>query len=180
MSAFEKQDKRSAILDAAERRARTGGYNGFSFRDLAEDVGIKSASVHYHFPTKEDLGAAITERYTSRAIESLGDPAGLSGAEAVDRVAGLFVHANEVDDLMCLCGLFGAEAGGLPQPTVLEVKVYFDALTNWLCEALKGPDRTIRAEMIVATLEGALIISRARGDKEQLHRLHRQLRRSFA
>ena len=31
---------------------RRGGFHGFSFRDLAADVGIKSASVHYHFPIK--------------------------------------------------------------------------------------------------------------------------------
>lgn len=179
MSTIEKQDKRSAILDAAERRARTGGYNGFSFRDLADDVGIKSASVHYHFPTKETLSAALAERYTDRSIESLGDPQGLTEAEALDRVAGLFVHANEVDDLMCLCGLFGAEAAGLPQPTVAEVRAYFDALSTWLSKAFSGPDRTVRAEMIVATLEGGLIMSRTRGDTEQLRRLHAQLRKTL-
>ncbi|MEM6476630.1 MAG: TetR/AcrR family transcriptional regulator [Pseudomonadota bacterium] len=175
-----KPDKRTAILDAAETRARTGGYNGFSFRDLAEDVGIKSASVHYHFPTKEALGAALTERYTMRAIESLGDPAGLNELEAFDRVAALFVHANEVEDLMCLCGLFGAETAGLPEPLVAEVKAYFEALTSWLSDALQGQNSVLHAEMIVATLEGALIMSRTSADKDLLRRLQARLRETIA
>ena len=44
----------AAIMDAAERRMRIGGFNGFSFREIAADVGVKSSSVHYHFPTKGD------------------------------------------------------------------------------------------------------------------------------
>ncbi len=60
------------ILDAAERFARQAGYNGFSFRDVAAEVGIKSASVHYHFPTTGDLGAALAGRYADRFFERLG------------------------------------------------------------------------------------------------------------
>ncbi len=56
--------KKEAILNAAENKARLGGYNNFSFRELANEVGIKSASVHYHFPTKADLGAELVKRYT--------------------------------------------------------------------------------------------------------------------
>lgn len=176
----QKQDKRGEILDAAERRARSSGYNGFSFRDLADDVGIKSASVHYHFPTKEALGTAITERYTARSVESLGDAQGLSEAEAFDRVAGLFLHSHEVDDLMCLCGMFGAEAAGLPDALVVEVRAYFDALIDWLSAAFKGQGRTVRAELVVASLEGALIMSRVRKDKDQLRRLQSEIRKTLA
>ena len=59
-------DRRSAILDVAERRIRAHGYNGFSFREIADEIGIKSASVHYHFPTKADLAAAVAKRYRER------------------------------------------------------------------------------------------------------------------
>src|ERR1700744_3605487 len=57
-------DMSNAIMDAAELRIRKGGYGAFSFRELAADVGVKSSSVHYHFPTKEDLGAAVIRRYS--------------------------------------------------------------------------------------------------------------------
>src|SRR6185503_20910985 len=65
-------DMADAILDAAERRIRQGGFSGFSFRELAADVGVKSSSVHYHFPTKEALAAAVVRRWaeeTSKHID---------------------------------------------------------------------------------------------------------------
>jgi TetR/AcrR family transcriptional regulator, transcriptional repressor for nem operon len=65
-------DVKTAIMDAAERRMQRGGFGGFSFREIAADVGIKSSSVHYHFPTKEDLSAAVIRRwaeYTSELID---------------------------------------------------------------------------------------------------------------
>jgi TetR/AcrR family transcriptional repressor of nem operon len=62
-------EMRNAILDAAEARIRRGGYSGFSFREIAVDVGVKSSSVHYHFPTKEMLAAAVARRYTDRSCK---------------------------------------------------------------------------------------------------------------
>ena len=50
---------REAILEAAKRTAQAHGYSGLNFRELAAEVGIKGASIHYHFPTKADLGAAV-------------------------------------------------------------------------------------------------------------------------
>src|SRR5260370_11493831 len=72
-------DVKAAIMDAAERRMQQGGFGGFSFREIAADVGIKSSSVHYYLPTKEDLAAAVNRRwaeYTSELIdkELLKDP----------------------------------------------------------------------------------------------------------
>jgi TetR/AcrR family transcriptional repressor of nem operon len=58
-------DVKTAIMDAAERRMQLGGFGGFSFREIAADVGIKSSSVHYHFPTKEDLAAAVSSQVRS-------------------------------------------------------------------------------------------------------------------
>ncbi|MFT5578547.1 MAG: TetR/AcrR family transcriptional repressor of nem operon, partial [Paraglaciecola psychrophila] len=62
------------LLKVAQLKVRSGGYNSFSFRELAAEVGIKSASVHYHFPTKSDLGAAVAHQYTDEFLKALGDP----------------------------------------------------------------------------------------------------------
>ena len=59
------------IMDIAESQVRAGGYNSFSFREISQEIGIKSASIHYHFPTKTDLGVAIASRYTTRFAEQL-------------------------------------------------------------------------------------------------------------
>ena len=64
-------DRRDRILDAAERMARRGGYHGFSFREVAAAVGVKSASIHHHFPTKEDMATELATRYVERFIAGL-------------------------------------------------------------------------------------------------------------
>lgn len=157
-------DGRERILDAAEARARTGGYNGFSFRDVAADVGVKSSSVHYHFPTKADLAAALATRYAKRALETLGDPATQSPAQAIARVVGLFRGALNDDDKMCLCGLFGAERDALPEPVALEVARYFRSVLAYLDVAL-GPDWDGPSPAsILSRLEGGLILARALRD----------------
>ena len=83
---------KDAIEDAAERHARRGGYHGFSFRNLAAEVGIKSASVHYHFSTKGDLVAALAERYMARMRDTLGDASSLSASVAIKRLSEVFVE----------------------------------------------------------------------------------------
>src|SRR5690348_18498506 len=65
-------DVKTAIMDAAEQRMQLGGFGGFSFREIAADVGIKSSSVHYHFPTKEDLAAAVIRRWAEATSNGIG------------------------------------------------------------------------------------------------------------
>jgi TetR/AcrR family transcriptional regulator, transcriptional repressor for nem operon len=155
---------KEAILDAAESRARRGGYNGFSFRDLAEDVGIKSASVHYHFPTKERLAEVLTHRYVDRMAAYLGEPTKLSPRAAVRHLAEAFVRANEADDQMCLCGMFAAESGALPQQVRPEVTAFFDLIVKWLDVALRPATSAPKPLEIIAALEGGLLVSRASQD----------------
>lgn len=155
---------KDAILDAAESRARRGGYNGFSFRDLAEDVGIKSASVHYHFPTKEHLAELLTHRYVDRWATYLGDPAELSPRAAVKHLANAFVRADETEDQMCLCGLFAAESDSLPQQLRAEVAAFFDLIVKWLDVALRPAESAPKPLEIIAAFEGGLLMSRAKRD----------------
>lgn len=152
---------RERILDAAEARARRGGYNAFSFRELASDVGVKSASVHYHFRTKPELAEALVRRYTERASERLGDPRMVSGDEALARVTGLFRDALRRDDRMCLCGLFGAERDILPPAVDLAVADFFRLILDYLSIAFENGMPQAKPEAVLARLEGALILARS-------------------
>ncbi|MEM1385768.1 MAG: helix-turn-helix domain-containing protein [Pseudomonadota bacterium] len=96
-------DRRDRILDIAEHLAPRRGYHGFSFRDVAAGVGVKSASVHHHFPTKSDLTAALADRYRTRFLGMLGEP---SGPEALRLLVAGYRAALVEADAMCLCGFF--------------------------------------------------------------------------
>ncbi|MBW6422590.1 TetR/AcrR family transcriptional regulator [Rhizobium sp. XQZ8] len=153
-------DIAEAIMNAAERRIRDAGYNGFSFREIAADVGVKSSSVHYHFPTKERLAAAVARRYTERfqAAVIAECEAGADTAEAWKRV---FRRTIVEDGQTCLCGALGAAARDLPQEVAVEVKRFFTSGIEMLTDG--GIERG-NAIKLFATLEGAMLVANTLGD----------------
>lgn len=157
-------DRSDAIMDAAEQRIRRAGYNGFSFRQIATEVGIKNASVHHHFPTKGDLAAAVARRYADRFIEAVDR----MEAEGVGRVTAwrtLFRQALMTEGHMCLCGSLGAAATDLPPQVVREARQFFERGLANLCAGPPGtalsPDKAIG---VLAALEGAMLLATAFGD----------------
>jgi TetR/AcrR family transcriptional repressor of nem operon len=166
-------DTRETIMATARKMVQTRGYNGLSFRELAKEVGIKSASIHYHFPTKGDLGAALAKRYTEDGVAYLN---GLR-AESDDLrtwmtgYTGIFRAALVNDNRMCLCGIMAAEFDDLPQEVRVQVDAFTDANVEWLsgvlavCRpALLPPEQKAQAMAIYAAVEGAQLVARGRGD----------------
>jgi TetR/AcrR family transcriptional repressor of nem operon len=165
-------DTREAILTAARSRAQSHGYNGLSFRELAKDVGIKSASIHYHFPTKGDLGAVLARLYSAHAQADLD--AALertdSPAECLAAYVGLFRKALEDGNRMCLCGIMAAEYDDLPDAVKAEVAAFADLNIDWLVKVLAKADAPAGqnakqwARAIYAAIGGAQLAARSRND----------------
>lgn len=160
--------KAAEILDVAESHMRKGGFDAVSFRDLATAVGVKSASVHYHFPQKSDLGQAVVARYRDKIIEALGDPS--ADTALTDKLEGLFAvysAALEDGDSVCLCCMLGAEARYLPEDVAAEVALFFKAMVDWTEAALAGTFPADRARSLAAhfisALQGAMVLAVATG-----------------
>lgn len=153
-------DRREAILDVAERRIRANGYGGFSFREIANDVGIKSASVHYHFPTKSDLAAAVAKRYRERFAAALAKEE-QKGAPRVEAWRSLFHTALKRDGLMCLCGILAVEGASLPEDVAREARTFLEFGIASLDEVRPG-----EGVRILSQLEGAMLIARSAGDPD--------------
>ena len=163
-------DTRTQLLDCAEAQIRQRGYHAVSFRELADALGIKSASVHYYFPQKEDLGLALVERYRERFFSALND-ADPGAAHWQSRIAAFratYRAAFTADDRICLCGMLGAESGGLPPRLAQAVGDFFQANIQWLTPTMDPdlpPERqTMRATAIVSALQGAMMLAVATGD----------------
>src|SRR4051794_18273086 len=133
-----KTDMREAVMAAARATVQAHGYNALSFRELAKEVGIKSASVHYHFPTKGDLGAALARRYREDGATYL--EALLSDAKSpkwiFDRYIEIFRAALTQDNRMWLCGIMSAETDDLPDQVRTEVDAFARMNVAWLSRAL--------------------------------------------
>jgi TetR/AcrR family transcriptional regulator, transcriptional repressor for nem operon len=162
---------RDQILDVAQALAQTRGFSGFSYRDVAVQVGIRAPSIHYHFPSKDDLGTALVERYRARFRgERAKFDRHASPAERLKRYVGLFRQPLVDADKMCLCGMFAAEFAALPEAMKNGVQGFFDENEAWLAELLEEGRKegklafdgtsNARAGLVLSTLEGAMLAAR--------------------
>jgi len=165
----------SRILDVAEQLVQVRGFNDFSYADIAAELQITKAALHYHFASKAALGEALIARYADRfmgALASLGTGDGGASAK-LDAYAGLYLQVLR-NRKMCLCGMLAAEYQTLPQRMQDAVIRFFDQNESWLEGVLEqgrtdgslhvaGSARDI-ARMLVGGLEGAMLIARPYGD----------------
>ena len=172
MSSQATPNAREAILEAARQAAQTRGYNGLNFRDLAGAVGIKSASIHYHFPTKADLGAAVAERYwqdTASVLASMLDDTP-NPLRCLQRYPEIFRRSLENENRLCLCSFMSAEYQDLPDTVKAEVQMFNDVNVAWLTQVLSASktvatkDVDARARAIFAAVAGAQLVARSRCD----------------
>ena len=162
---------RGRILDAAERLVQSRGFNGFSYADVASELGVTKAGLHYHFPSKAELGEALIARYTARFVAALGqiDADGLAPAAKLAAYAALYAQVLR-EERMCLCGMLAAEYETLPAPMRHAILSFFDHNQGWLRTVMEDgrADRSMSfdgtaedgAQTILGGLEGALLVAR--------------------
>lgn len=173
-------DAQTRILDAAERLCQTRGFNGFSFRDLAEIVGIRSASIHYHFATKADLGKALIIRYRHK-LEAAMEQIERKAPRAAGRLGRFVTMLREMlrdENRACLCGMLAADAETVSEDMRVELRRFFEGCEQWLARqladgrkagelAFSGSPAAV-AQTLLSAIEGAMITSRAYGDDRRL------------
>jgi len=165
-------DTRERIMAAARLTVQDRGYSGLSFRELAKDVGIKSASIHHYFPSKGELGGALADRYTSDFAGYLDGllADGLDPQTCLVRYTDVFRDTLRNDNRMCLAGILAAEHKELPEEVQREVVKFGTMNENWIARVLGMTGITDtgeaqrRARAIFAAIEGAQLVARSRDD----------------
>jgi len=175
-----------SILDVAEQLAQTRGFNGFSYADIAAQLLITKASLHYHFPSKAELGRALIVRYRvafENALEVIAnEPA--DARMKLQRYVDLYCQVL-VADRMCLCGMLAAEYATLPLPMQVELRRFFDTNECWLTVLLEDGRRAgtlrfvesseERARLLVGALEGAMLVARIYDDVDRFRSSAQQI-----
>ena len=184
-------ETRSRILDIGERLVQVRGFNGFSYADIAAELGITKASLHYHFPSKAELGEALIARYGERFAGALAeiDAQGLNAPGTLLAYASLYAAVLR-EDRMCLCGMLAAEYETLPMPIRDAVVNFLDDNEIWLERVLERghEDRSLRfdgsaretARSILSGLEGTMLVARSYGEIERFETGASQLLASLA
>ncbi len=167
------------ILDSAQRFVQTHGYHGFSYADIAEEVGIRKASIHYYFPAKADLGAALVRRYCDHIRQSANaiTQRTVGADEQLQRYAQIFrdrLRGGPAGGGGCLCGVLSAEWPSLPESVRVEVSAFFSENEAWLSGVMETgcaagllrfqATAPVQAAAFLAGLEGALLSARVHQD----------------
>lgn len=165
-----------ALLDSAERVARARGFDGFSYANLAQDVGIRKASIHHHFPTKAVLSAAVMQRYFTKveAMSAEIDKTHPTGAARLGAMIDCYRSGLEEGQSMCLCVSFSASRESLPNDVIAQISLFRAMVQGWLAAtfSLGQTDGTIKgisdpaseAAAALPLLEGAQLAARAAAD----------------
>jgi TetR/AcrR family transcriptional repressor of nem operon len=165
------------ILKCTRSLIIAGGYNGFSYADISEFVGIRKASIHHHFPTKVDLVRTLVMRYREEAEAGIGEIERHCPAPEDQLRAYMGYWQSCIGDATksyCVCALLATQIPVLPKEVVVEVRTHFLALSAWLTSVLErgakqgifmlSGDPRSEAEAFMATVHGAMLSARAYGD----------------
>jgi TetR/AcrR family transcriptional repressor of nem operon len=175
------------ILATALSFVQAKGYNGFSYRDIAEKIGIKTASIHYYFPKKSDLGKSLMVDYRTRFKDALQhiDQDTDGAIKKLQKFTNLFIRTLEQENQMCLCGMLASDINTLPREIVEEIKKFITDTEKWLTHVLISGCETgclqidgnpeDQAKTMFAALEGAMITARTFNDKRRLEKVTKQL-----
>jgi TetR/AcrR family transcriptional repressor of nem operon len=167
------------ILACARSLIVAGGYNGFSYADIATVVGIRKPSIHHHFPSKVDLVRTLVSRYREEAEAGIAQLES-HVADPVEQLRAYLVFwkkcITDASLSFCVCALLASELPMLPEEVALEVKAHFRFLSAWLNSVLErgvqqgclqfASTPRVEAEAFMATVHGAMLSARAYGDPQ--------------
>lgn len=164
------------ILETAERLVKKRGYNAFSYADIAKVVGISTASIHYHFPSKADLVRSLVDRYARAVADRLAELSkSRSTAHArLEAYVALFRETLGDAESLCPCLMLTAEAGSIPDDVRAKVENFVGLNEAWIVGVLvEARERgeltftgssTCEARAIASTIQGAALLARGCGD----------------
>lgn len=165
------------ILACTRKLIVAGGYNGFSYADIAAVVGIRKASIHHHFPSKVDLVQTLVARYREAAEDGIAQLQQQIASPLEQLRAYISYWETCIGDAsapFCICALLAGELPLLPETVALEVRAYFRFLSDWLATVLERGARAgmlrltypapVEAEAFMALVHGAMLSARAYGD----------------
>lgn len=166
-------DKKQEVMAAARLMVQARGYNALSFRDLAEAVGVKSSSIHYYFPTKGDLGAALARQYTEEFLTYLNGLVadGVAWQECIAKYADVFRQTLLRENRMCMAGILAAERPDLAPEVRAEVERFTTEIVAWIARVLaigkpKLDAAAVKAQALAvfSAIEGAQLVARGCDD----------------
>lgn len=173
-----KNPTKTQALDLAKKYLQTLGFNGFSFQTIADSLGIKKASLHYYFSSKEEMGLALLDDYEEGHKSWAAKVSELSAKEKLAKMVKGFCSLSIKHDMICPVGAFTSDFNSISPKLKNRLKEFHFLIRDWLVETIeqgkkegsikKSTDAVIAADLFLSTLQGGVQVARVRGDQEGL------------
>ena len=165
-------ETRDKIIELAQAAIAERGYSAFSFRELATQLGIKSASIHYHFPTKAHLGVEVARTYRDqlqKAFDGITTGCAKDPKQAIESLMAMYRHEVRNSQRMTVCTMLAAEIKNLPLAIQQEMASFYEMNIGWLQQQFQklGYDNNPAREkacQLFALLQGALMGAKGQND----------------
>ncbi|WP_168196386.1 TetR/AcrR family transcriptional regulator [Bdellovibrio sp. NC01] len=169
-------DTKTQAIKSAKAQLQLKGFNGFSFQDIADDLGIRKASLHYYFSSKEDLGLALISDYEDAFLQwtlSLGEVKALTKLE---RFFDMFQDMSSDKMKVCPTGVFCIDYNTLGTKMKTALLELHKGQKEWIEQVLREcvSDGDLRkglkipevANLILSMVQGSLQIARLTGSQQ--------------
>lgn len=150
---------REAIIEQADHLIRDKGYNAFSYYDLSKSIGIKNASIHYHFPSKSDLGVAVVQKHLRGLAELRQETKTQSPLQQLEAFFSIYDQAQRKQKI-CLVGALATDFHTIDEQVQAQLKILAEQVLAWVTEILiQGQNEGFFQFKVEARTKAMLIIS---------------------
>ncbi len=166
-----RQSTSALILESARSLLQTKGFNAFSYADISENVGIRKASIHYHFPTKKALALALIAGYRQRVASELENVDSKHAAPIARLQALVDLYAGELKaGELCLCAMLGSDIEAVPEELREGVVAFYTETVAWIAKTIEAgcEDKSLKcqspedaAKALMGTMIGLQVVARA-------------------
>ncbi len=166
---------RKIIIDTADQFIRSNGYNAFSFKDISNKIGIKTASIHYHFPTKSDLGVATIKEHIEGFEGLKAEFAAKSPLLKLQGFLSIYSQINS-ENKVCLVGSLATDLNTVDKKIKNELKGFAELILTWVTEILtEGKKQKVfefqtssrtKALMVITNIMAIVQLSRLTSNKD--------------
>ena len=181
MSAKSNSDTKIKALELAREFLQTSGFGGFSFQHIADSLGIKKASLHYYFSSKEEMALALLSGYEdSHKLWALKVHDLPSKVKLGKMIKG-FKSLSAKNHMLCPVGAFSTEFNSASPKMKKKIKQFHLMVRDWLVETIeqgkkegtikRALDSQVTADLFLTTLQGGVQVARIRGEQESLKKM---------
>ncbi len=174
-------DTKTQALELAKTYLQTLGFNGFSFQTIADALGIKKASLHYYFASKEEMGLALIDDYEEGYLAWVERVSAMSAKEKLEKMIKGFVKLSEKNQMICPLGVFSSDFHTVTNKIKKKTRDFHLVQREWLIKTIdqgkkegtlkKNLNSKVTADWIMATLQGGVQVARLRGEMESLKKM---------